>query len=65
MGRDCDTGVSPSPATFIPERLDGPEPRFVSYCDGAKLPVLFRRKDDGTMELIYERYKFRRTGALN
>ena len=54
----------PGGAIFVPERLDGDDPRFFTICDGAKLPALFRRKRDGSVELIFERYKLRRTGPL-
>jgi len=53
----------PGGAIFVPERLDGDEPRFFTICDGAKIPAVFRRKADG-VELVFERYKFRRTGPL-
>jgi CubicO group peptidase (beta-lactamase class C family) len=52
----------PGGAIFVPERLDGDEPRFFTICDGAKLPAVFRRKAGGGVELIFERYKLRRTG---
>jgi len=54
----------PGGAILVPERLDGDEPRFFTICDGAKLPAVFRRRTDGGMELIFERYKLRRTGPL-
>jgi CubicO group peptidase (beta-lactamase class C family) len=54
----------PGGSIFVPERLDGAEPRFFTICDGAKLPAVFRRKADGGVELIFERYKLRRTGPL-
>jgi CubicO group peptidase (beta-lactamase class C family) len=53
----------PGAVTLVPERLDGPEPRFFTYADGARLDVQFRRTGRH-VELIYERYKFRRTGPL-
>jgi hypothetical protein len=54
----------PGGAILVPERLDGPEPHFFTICDGAKLPAVFRRRTDGGVELILERYKLRRTGPL-
>jgi CubicO group peptidase (beta-lactamase class C family) len=54
----------PGGAILVPERLDGNEPRFFTICDGARLPAVFRRKEDGGVELIFERYKLRRTGPL-
>jgi CubicO group peptidase (beta-lactamase class C family) len=54
----------PGGAIFVPERLDGDEPRFFTICDGARLPAVFRRRKDGGVELIFERYKLRRTGPL-
>ena len=54
----------PGGAIFVPERLDGDEPRFFTICDGAKLSAVFRRKPDGVVELIFERYKLRRTGPV-
>ena len=54
----------PGGAILVPERLYGPEPHFFTICDGAKLPAVFRRRTDGGVELILERYKLRRTGPL-
>jgi CubicO group peptidase (beta-lactamase class C family) len=54
----------PAGAIFVPERLDGPEPKFFTYSEGARLPVQFRRRGDGNIELVWERYKFKRTGPL-
>ena len=54
----------PGGAIFVPEFLGGEEPRFFTICDGARLPAVFRRKPDGNIELIFERYKLRRTGPL-
>jgi CubicO group peptidase (beta-lactamase class C family) len=54
----------PGGAIFVPERLDGDEPRFFTICDGAKLSAVFRRKTGGGVELVFERYKLRRTGPL-
>jgi hypothetical protein len=53
----------PPPTIFVPERIDGDTPRFFTYADGAKLPVEFRRTKDG-VELVYERYKFKRRGPV-
>ena len=55
---------SPAANTLVPERLDGSEPRFFTITDGAKLPVQFRHVPGGAVELIYERYKFKRTAPL-
>ena len=54
----------PGGAIFVPEFLGGDEPRFFTICDGAKLPAVFRRKPDGGVELIFERYKLKRTGEV-
>jgi hypothetical protein len=54
----------PGGAILVPERLDGDELRFLTICDGAKVPAVFRRKADRGVELIFERYKLRRTGPL-
>ena len=52
----------PAGASFVPDQLDGPEISFFTYSDGNRLPVTFRRRSDGGIELIWERYKLRRTG---
>jgi CubicO group peptidase (beta-lactamase class C family) len=49
------------PAQLVPACLDGCEPRFFTYGDGQRLDVEFR-KTRGGVELIFERYKLRRTG---
>jgi CubicO group peptidase (beta-lactamase class C family) len=55
---------SPGTTTLIPERLDGPEPRFYTIADGARLPARFRKTENGGAELVLERYKFKRRGPL-
>ena len=54
---------SPPPTILFPEFLAGDEPRFYTISEGAKLLAQFRRTQTGT-ELVFERYKFRRTGNL-
>ncbi|MEX2543186.1 MAG: serine hydrolase [Trueperaceae bacterium] len=54
--------TNPDEVTLVPEGVSGGEARFFTLSEGRRLPVLFRRTDDGT-ELLYERHKFRRTGA--
>jgi CubicO group peptidase (beta-lactamase class C family) len=54
----------PGGAIFVPDRLDGDEPRFFTYSEGTRLPIQFRRRPDKTVEFIWERYKFKRTGPL-
>jgi hypothetical protein len=49
------------PITLVPERLDGPGPRFFTVAEGMRLPVTFRQVA-GITELIYDRYKLRRIG---
>jgi CubicO group peptidase (beta-lactamase class C family) len=53
----------PPPVTIIGENLDGESPAFFTIAEGQRLPIEFRR-DGGKVEMIYERYKFRRTGPL-
>ena len=53
----------PTPATLVPDSLDAAEPTFFTISEGQRLPVQFRVSGAG-IELIYERYKFRRTGPL-
>jgi len=48
---------------LIPEDLDPVRPRFFTLAGGRRLPVEFAVRN-GDVELIYERYKFRRTGRL-
>jgi CubicO group peptidase (beta-lactamase class C family) len=55
----------PGPVTLVPERLAGDEPRFFTYCDGGRLTAQFRKVSGGGVELIYERYKFKRTGPAD
>src|SRR5204862_5023892 len=50
----------PTPLALIPDRLDGSEPRFFTYSEGQRFPIEFRRAV-GDVELICERYKFKRT----
>jgi len=55
----------PGPVPLIPESLGDPsEPRFVTHVDGARLGVQFHRRAGEPAEMIYERYKFRRTGPI-
>jgi CubicO group peptidase (beta-lactamase class C family) len=54
----------PAGAIFVPERLEGDEPGFFTYSEGTRLPATFRRKPDGGVELIWERYKLKRIGPL-
>jgi CubicO group peptidase (beta-lactamase class C family) len=55
---------SPGAVTLLPELLAGDEPRFFTYSEGARLDAQFRLKENAPTELIFERYKFRRTGPL-
>lgn len=48
---------------LIPERLDPERPGFYTLSGGRRMAVEFRRQGD-EVELLYERYKFRRTGKL-
>lgn len=54
--------TNPDEVILVPENVSGNEARFFTLSEGRRLPVLFRRGDDGP-ELLYERHKFRRTGA--
>jgi CubicO group peptidase (beta-lactamase class C family) len=54
----------PAPLILVPERLDNDEPRFFTYSEGQRLPAEFRRTEK-SIQLIFERYQFRRTGPLN
>jgi len=49
---------------LIPEDLDPVRPRFFTLAGGRRLPVEFS-VNDGDVELVYERYMFRRTGRLS
>lgn len=53
----------PAGAILVPERFRPNEADFFTYTDGSKLPAVFRIRD-GQIELVLERYKYRRTGDL-
>ena len=53
----------PAPVTIVGENLDGESPTFFTIAEGQRMPIEFRRAGD-RVEMIYERYKFRRTGPL-
>lgn len=54
--------TNPDEVILVPEDVSGAAARFFTLSEGRRLPVLFRRAEAGT-ELLYERHKFRRTGA--
>lgn len=56
-------GAQPQQVLLVPEQLDETEPRFFTLAGGKRLPVVFRRSQAG-VELVYERYKLRRSGPL-
>ena len=47
---------------LVPEELGEEEATFFTYQTGRLIRAYFRRRPDGRVELIYERYKFRRAG---
>ncbi len=55
--------AQPQRVILVPERLEPTSPSFFTLAGGKRLEVTFRR-DENEVELIYERYKLRRTGPL-
>ena len=53
--------AQPQEIILVPEHLGAQEATFFTLAAGRKLPVTFRVSGNG-LELIYERYKLRRTG---
>lgn len=53
--------AQPQEIVLVPESL-GSSSRFYTLTRGLRLPVRFRRAERGGIELLYERYKFRRVG---
>lgn len=47
---------------LVPETLGQSSSSFFTLAGGRRLPVTFRERD-GVMELVYERYKLKRTGT--
>ncbi len=47
---------------LVPERLGEEEAVFFTLEHGRKITAEFRIREDGQVELIFERYKFRKTG---
>lgn len=54
---------NPEEVILVPEELEGEETRFFTLSEGRRLPVSFRQRGH-LIELLYERYKFRRDGPL-
>lgn len=48
---------------LIPDELSDEHARFYTLMDGVKHPFDFSVNENGNIELIYERYKFKRTAA--
>ena len=55
--------AQPQRVILVPHRLDTHQPTFFTLAGGRRLEVTFRRSEAG-IELIYERYKLRRSGPL-
>ncbi|MBS3965906.1 MAG: serine hydrolase [Truepera sp.] len=55
--------AQPQRVILVPHRLDNHEPSFFTLAGGRRLEVTFRPSEAG-VELIYERYKLRRSGPL-
>jgi CubicO group peptidase (beta-lactamase class C family) len=55
--------AQPQRVNLVPHRLDTPEPTFFTLAGARRLEVTFRPSEAG-VELIYERYKLRRSGPL-
>ena len=47
---------------LVPERLEEREAFFFTFEDGRRLVAEFRIREDGRVELVFERYKFRKVG---
>ncbi|MCA9838846.1 MAG: serine hydrolase [Trueperaceae bacterium] len=53
--------AAPQKVILVPELLEKDEQNFFTLAGGRRLPVSFYRRN-GTVELIFERYKFKRVG---
>ncbi|MEM6431632.1 MAG: serine hydrolase, partial [Deinococcota bacterium] len=52
-------GEQPQEVILVPERLGQETANFFTLAGGQRVPVSFHKRN-GTMELIFERYKFKR-----
>ncbi|MDQ3459990.1 MAG: serine hydrolase [Deinococcota bacterium] len=52
--------AQPQTVILVPEELDESAPSFVTFAGGRRLAVAFRRRENG-VELVFERYKLRRS----
>lgn len=55
--------AQPQEVVLIPERLEPPDYYFYTLANGARVNISFHEREDG-LELMYERYKFRRIGLI-